>query len=274
MNLGQVAIIQLSEICSSVHKKKTFQTQENIGLSSPKREKVILGWYNLAVPRFTSELGGWPNLSQPASVVRTTLTDAATLELLAQSFIGIWSENAHPHTNAEEEASLEMCHWLSLKKKRPFLRRSSSPPQWKYQHKTLKARPKTTQRLTSAERQGQKEMWHFLYCRLAEFIRCQAWVLCSYEERYHYRARFAYWSGSVPAAVQYGAQRICEFKNEKDLCTLIETFVLLQTAVIVWVSVGSCSFIHIVTLGFVGSSLRMVINSADVLIRTDQKPER
>lgn len=79
-------------------------------------------------------------------------------------------------------------------------------------------------------------------------------------------------------AVQYGAQRICEFKNERDLCALIETFVLLQTAVIVWVSVGSCSFIHIVMVGFVVSSLRKdhqgKINSADVLIRTDKKPKR
>lgn len=183
----------------------------------------------------------------------------------------------HIHTQTQKHHPWR-CATGCLFKKRPILRRSSSPPQWKYQHKTLKARPKTTQRLTSSERQRQKEMWHFLFCRLAEFIRCQAWVLCSYEERYHYKARFAYWSGSVPAAVQYGAQRICEFKNEKDLCALIETFVLLQTAVIVWIPAGSCSFIHIVKVGFVVSSLRKdhrgKINSADVLIRTDKKPER
>lgn len=160
----------------------------------------------------------------------------------------------HIHTQTQKKKLPWRCATGCLFKKRPILRRSSSPPQWKYQHKTLKARPKTTQRLTSAERQ--KEMWHFLFCRLAEYIRCQAWVLCSYEERYHYRAPFAYWSGSVPVAVQYGAQRICEFKNEKDLCALIETFVLLQTSVIVWVSVGSCSFIHIITFGFVVSSFK------------------
>lgn len=103
---GQIAIIQFAKVCSWMHEIGVFRGK-SVAMSAPKRGRgVILGWYNLAAPQFTSELGGWPNLSQSASVVRTTLTDAATLELLAESFIGIWFET-HIHTQTQKKK----CPW-------------------------------------------------------------------------------------------------------------------------------------------------------------------
>lgn len=66
-------------------------------------------------------------------------------------------------------------------------------------------------------------------------------------------------------------------RMKKDLRALIESFVLHQTGVIVWVS---ASFTGIVRVGFVVSSLKQKgkdhqgkTNSTNVLIRADKKPE-
>lgn len=87
-------------------------------------------------------------------------------------------------------------------------------------------------------------MWHFLFCRLAEFTWCQAWTLSSYEERSLQDLLCRIDPGLFEWLIRAERCRYASLRTKKDLCALIKTFVLLQTAVIVWVSVGSSSFIH------------------------------